>query len=353
MLTALIIATLLLAAANGGNDNIKGAATLLGAGLLTYRQAIFGATIATAMGGLISILIAQELLALFSGRGIVPDGLTSTPAFLLSVALAAGITVAIATVAGLPISTTHALVGGLLGAGLGSKAVVNFVAAATATALPLLLSPLIAMAAALTLVPVVVRLRQRLQPLCVCAVPVGGPAASVARVVAASDDPRCETALERSELRPAKLLDGAHLLSASAVSFARGLNDTPKIAALLVASGAADVWVAGSAVVLAMSLGAIAAIRVARTMAFKVTSIDAPPGLAANLVTSFLVIGASRLGLPVSTTHVSTGALFGIALGQRSGSPSVIRNILLAWLATLPIAALLAFSIAQLLRSFS
>jgi len=92
-----------------------------------------------------------------------------------------------------------------------------------------------------------------------------------------------------------------------------------------------------------MALGGwLAAQRVAETLAFRVTRMDVSEGLGGNLVTALLVMGASRFGLPVSTTHVSTGALFGIGLGNHSTRPSVIRQILLAWLVTLPVAATLA-----------
>ena len=60
----------------------------------------------------------------------------------------------------------------------------------------------------------------------------------------------------------------------------------------------------------------------------------------ANLVTSFLVIFASKWGMPVSTTHVSCGALFAIGVANGQARWNVIRTILLAWLLTLPMAAL-------------
>jgi len=60
---------------------------------------------------------------------------------------------------------------------------------------------------------------------------------------------------------------------------------------------------------------------------------------------------ASRFGLPVSTTHVGTGALFGIAVENRSGQATVIRSILLSWLATLPLAAVLGYLAQTLLAT--
>lgn len=354
MLTAIIIATILLAAANGANDNIKGAATLVGSGVIGFRAALGLATAATAIGGLVSIVLANGLIAAFSGKGIVPDALTVSPAFLLAVALGAGATVAVATRLGMPISTTHALLGGLVGAGLAADGSVALGVALKAMALPLLLSPLIAMALALGLVPLIAALRRRAQPVAICACSEDSIAAGNAAMlntktvtIASAAAPQCQPAPMRSvhRLPLTSLVDQLHLLSAAAVSFARGMNDTPKIAALMVAAGAADAAGASVVVVLAMAVGGlIAARRVAQTLAFGVTRMDAGQGLGANLVTSTLVILASRFGLPVSTTHVSTGALFGIAASNREGAVSTIRNILLAWLLTLPVATLLAYS---------
>ena len=61
--------------------------------------------------------------------------------------------------------------------------------------------------------------------------------------------------------------------------------------------------------------------------------------LTANVVTAFLVILASRMGLPLSTTHVSVGAISGIGIVNGSADKSVIGSILMSWLLTLPVAA--------------
>ncbi len=61
-----------------------------------------------------------------------------------------------------------------------------------------------------------------------------------------------------------------------------------------------------------------------------------------NMVTGLLVLFASRMGMPVSTTHVSVGSLFGLGLVTRQGNKGVMSGILLSWLLTLPIAAVLS-----------
>ncbi len=357
----LIFFTMVLAAANGANDNIKGAATLLGSNMLSYRAAITLATLATAAGGVLSIYIANGLLQSFSGKGIVPQDMTGSLQFLLPVAIAAAATAWIASLKGMPVSTTHALLGGILGAGLaGAAHQVAWSTAAKLMLLPLLLSPLIALALTYALSPALRWIRRSSESAapCVCtdslAVPTAGTMAlREGLVLGRTDAVQCVPAPGRSVVRmPMQwLLDHAHLLSAAAVSFARGLNDTPKIAALLVAGGSIGVASSSLWVIAAMSIGGlVAGRRVANTLAFKVTRMDPGEGLGGNLVTAALVIGASRLGLPVSTTHVSTGALFGIAAANGSGQWLMIRTILLAWCFTLPLACLIAYLIAAMLN---
>ncbi len=140
-----------------------------------------------------------------------------------------------------------------------------------------------------------------------------------------------------------KVLDLLHYLSAGAVGFARGLNDTPKIAALLVVSSALTPAARYGLVALFIALGGwLSARRVAETMSHRVTTMNSGQGFSANLVTSFLVIVASRLGMPVSTTHVSVGSLFGIGLLSGSANKRVIVSIVSSWVGTLPLAAVLA-----------
>src|SRR4029077_18357732 len=148
-LVLLFLATCFLAYSNGANDNFKGVASLFGSRTCGYRTAISWATITTLAGSILSIFLAQTLLKKFSGKGIVPDHFVGSEFFLLAVAIGAGITVIIATVTGFPISTTHALMGAIIGCGLvavGSQ--VNVAALGKGFVLPLLLSPILAIALA-------------------------------------------------------------------------------------------------------------------------------------------------------------------------------------------------------------
>ena len=86
--------------------------------------------------------------------------------------------------------------------------------------------------------------------------------------------------------------------------------------------------------------GLLSARRVAETMSRKITRLNPGQGFTANLVTAFMVTVASRLGLPVSTTHVSVGALFGIGLVNGTARRKTVLSILVAWVTTLPTGAI-------------
>ena len=144
------------------------------------------------------------------------------------------------------------------------------------------------------------------------------------------------------------VLDGLHWLSSALTSFARGLNDTPKIVALGVAASVV-LAIDGSSfyVLVALFIGAgslIGGFRVTETLARKVTPMTPGEGFAANLVTTLLVGLASLYALPVSTTQVSSSAIIGIGLrrGGRGVHWGKVREMLFAWVITLPAAALAA-----------
>jgi len=73
-------------------------------------------------------------------------------------------------------------------------------------------------------------------------------------------------------------------------------------------------------------------------------------GFSANLVTSIIVIGASKIGVPVSTTHVSCGSLFGIGMATKQAHWGAILKIVTSWITTLPVAAILGCLIFSLIR---
>lgn len=307
VLVLLFLAVVFLAWSNGANDNFKGVASLFGSGIASYRKALAWATVTTGAGSVAALFLAAEMLKKFSGKGLVPEGLTTSPAFLLAVALGAGGTVLLATRFGFPVSTTHAITGALVGAGLSAAPdAVDFARLWDGFAQPLLLSPFLA---------------------------VGTGAMLFVVLRAAHLAPTHRT----------KPLDGLHFLSSGAVGFARGLNDTPKIAALLMVVSAVEIGWGLVLVGVAMAAGGIMkAHRVAMTMSRKITGMNPGEGLAANLATAVLVTSASFHGLPVSTTHVSVGALVGIGAVTRQAHWKAVARIVLSWIITLPCGAALA-----------
>src|SRR5205823_9075459 len=121
-------------------------------GTCGYRMAITWATVTTFAGSIVSVFLAQTLLKKFSGKGIVPDHFVGSEYFLLAVAIGAGLTVIVATVTGFPVSTTHALTGAIIGCGVVAVGPgVNLSALGKGFVLPLLLSPVLAIAVAVVL----------------------------------------------------------------------------------------------------------------------------------------------------------------------------------------------------------
>ena len=278
-------------------------ATLYGSGTITYKQALNWATIATILGAILSLFLAGTLVKNFSGKGLVPDEFLQQPAFAIAVAGGAAITVMLATRIGMPISTTHGLVGALVGAGfvaVGSQ--LNLDKLGKSFFLPLLISPLLSATCAFLIY-------------------------------------KTSKFFVKEETEN-KVVNGVHLLSGGAVCFARALNDTPKIVGLLVLIQAMDIRYGFVAVGLAMIAGGwLNSRKIAETMSQKITTISHQQGMISNLITSILVSTASYSGLPVSTTHVSVGSLFGIAAANKKIDFQVFRNILLSWVLTLPTAA--------------
>ncbi len=365
----IVLAVSFLAYANGANDNFKGVASLYGSGILSYRRALAWGTFCTGAGSVAALFLAHLLLVKFSGKGLVPEAVAGSPDFLLAVTLGAGGTVLLATKTGFPISTTHALTGAMLGSGgmaVGSQLNLGFLG--RSFLLPLLISPLLAvlLGSSLYLLFRWCRLSWGItKEWCICVgterqlVPIPQPSSVLALQIEQPVLSACVAKQGDCEERYAgtvwglncqRLMDACHIVSAGLVSFARGLNDTPKIAALLLVLPLAAVWQGVFLVGAGMAIGGlISARRVAETMSHRITGMNHGQGFSANLGTSLLVLLASLGGMPVSTTHVSVGALCGIGLVNRQADLSVIRNIVLSWVVTLPCAAALGATVFWLL----
>lgn len=302
---------------NGSNANFKGVAALYGSGTASLKTALIVGNGFTFAGSLASYWLASGLLKSFGGRGILPDFVVQSPFFAASVALAASGTSFLATRLSFPVSTTHALIGSLAGCGLAN----SFLGASVADIRwnnlissflsPLLLSPFLSIA--LTMVLFWVLSSFRLVP-----------------------DSKSTTR------------DILHFGFAAAASFARGLNDTPKIVAILLLLPEANQIASFLFVAFFILLGGLVDARnVAETLGKKIADLRPTEGLVASLVTSILVITASLKSLPVSTTHVSVGAIAGMGFVNGKVRWAMLGEIFLAWITTVPcgfVLGLIAYS---------
>ena len=350
----IIVFAVSLAFANGANDNSKGVATLIGGGLLSGKKAILYAGAATLLGSLAAIWIGAELASKFKGKGIVDAAILGSALFPLCVGIAASLTVLLATRIGMPISTTHSMVGAIIGIGLAGGGL-HWHAVWSKFFYPLLATPPLAVGSAALVYLIFRWIRISVgitAETCLCVGPVMQPVAlksdgsmqftETGLALTVDEQANCIRRYDGQVfgINAQSVVDGLHMLSAGAISFARGLNDTPKVASLMIGLSFltdANAVVIGGVGILAGGLLMVR--RVSQTMSTRITTMNDGQAFSANLTTAFLVIVASRWGLPVSTTHVSCGSLFGIGLLTKQADARVIGSIVLAWVTTLPVAA--------------
>jgi PiT family inorganic phosphate transporter len=361
----------MLSFANGANDVSKGIATLVGSGITSYKRAILWGSIWTIAGALVASFFALEMVKTFSSGGIIKSNADLNHMFPIAVILGAFLWVAFASKTGLPVSTTHAITGALCGAGIIAVGFggVTWSLLQKRIFLPLAFSPVAALGISWLFFPLIRKASSYAERYCVClevregvsykpVLEKHGALSTFPQInplpqptLMAGEKSTCSESLA-APIR-FEVLDLFHWLSSGMTNFARGLNDAPKIAAIALGAGVLGTHLNSTtsflSIAIAMGIGSIlSGLRVTETLAEKVTPMNHQEGFAANLTTAILVGIATRFGLPVSTTHVSSGAIIGIGLkhGKETLRLRVIFEMILAWIVTLPFsafAALLAY----------
>ncbi|WP_147046059.1 inorganic phosphate transporter [Methylobacterium gnaphalii] len=325
LLVGLIGIALLFDFLNGLHDAANSIATIVSTRVLSPRYAVFWA----AFFNFIAFLFFGLHVAATLGTGIIDAG-TVTPAVIFAALFGAIAWNIITWVLGIPSSSSHALIGGLVGAGIakaGPGAVVWSGLAKTAAAI--VLSPLLGFVLAMVLVLAVTWIFVRQTPFAV---------------------DRTFRALQ--------------FASASLYSLGHGGNDAQKtmgiIAVLLFTQGHSGsefhvpLWVVLSCQA-AMALGTLmGGWRIVHTMGSRITQLKPMQGFCAETGGALTLFAATWLGVPVSTTHTITGAIVGVGAARRTSAVrwGVASNIVVAWVVTLPAAAAIAAGCYAVTRAF-
>jgi PiT family inorganic phosphate transporter len=315
MLVGVVVLALAFDFTNGFHDTANAVATSVATRALDARSAIVMATAFNFLGAFAGTAVAKTI-----GSGLVDDA-TSTTAVVAAALIGAIVWNLVTWYFGLPSSSSHALIGGLLGS--------TFVAAGTGAfkldgivykvLVPMFASPLIGFFGALALV--------------------------IALFWIFAKAPR----------RPmTTIFRRLQILSAGFMAFSHGSNDAQKTMGIvtlalitggILPSGAdVPVWVIVAAAS-AISLGtAVGGWRIIHTMGSRVAKLEPVHGFAAQSTAGTVILVAAHFGMPVSTTHVISGAIMGVgsARGVRGVRWGVARSILLAWFITIPAAGLVA-----------
>ena len=383
----------------GANDVANAMGTSVGSKAITVKQAIFIAAIFEFAG---AFLAGGHVTATIRKGIIDPEAILADPQYLvygmLAALLAAGLWLAIASFKGWPVSTTHTIVGAIVGfamAGIGVDAVhwdkvLQIVAS-------WLVSPVLGGVFALVLMLSIRRLvfeadqpfeaAKRWGPayvflvgFIICLVTLfkglkhldielsvagsfgaalvfGAFTAAVGAVLIRRVKVDEEADRDFHFASVEKVFAPMMIFTACAMAFAHGSNDVangigPMAAVVSIVQGAGEVaqsaalpnWilvVGGVGIVIGL---ATLGYRVMQTIGTKITDLTPSSGFAATLAAAATVVIASRTGLPVSTTHVAVGAVIGVGLsrGLAALDLRVIGGIFVSWIITLPVGGALA-----------
>ena len=300
---------------NGFHDAANSIATVVSTGVLKPYQAVVWA----AMFNFLAIAIFEMKVAATVGKGIIEPGLVDYHV-IFGALIGAIIWNGITWYYGIPSSSSHALIGGMIGAMLAKSGTTALLAPGILkTALFIVASPLIGFLWSAILITTISWICFRIPP-----------------------------------NRVDRVFRKLQLVSSAMYSLGHGSNDAQKtmgiIWLLLIASGGATrehlpTWVITSCFV-AIACGTLfGGWRIVKTMGQRITKIKPVGGFSAETGGAMAVFFASDLGIPVSTTHTITGSIIGVGSAQRGFSAvrwGVAGNIVVAWIVTIPASGLIA-----------
>jgi PiT family inorganic phosphate transporter len=299
---------------NGFHDAANSIATVVSTGVLRPYQAVAWA----AFFNFVAFAIFKLNVAATVGKGILAPEFVD--AQVISSALAAAIAWDLITwYYGLPTSSSHALIGGMIGAGMANAGTASLVPAGILKTMAfIVISPLLGLLLGALLM------------------------VAVSRIF-----------FHRSPYAVDQWFRRLQLLSSALYSIGHGSNDAQKTMGLiwlmLISAGATSrdhlpFWVVVSCYT-AMALGTLfGGWRIVKTMGQRITKLRPAGGFSAETGGALTLFLASGLGVPVSTTHTITGAIVGVGATQRISAVrwGVARNIVVAWIITIPATALIA-----------
>lgn len=309
---------------NGFHDAANSIATLVSTRVLTPKQAVIWA----AFFNFIAFLIFGTAVAKTIGNGMID--LSQVTQTVILAGLLGTVAWNITTwYLGLPTSSSHALIGGYAGAAI-AKGGFNVILLAgwTKTLIFIVAAPAIGFILGLLLITIINWLIYKQSP------------AKINRWI-----------------KPARLA------TAALYSLGHGGNDAQKtmgiIAGLLVTAGVYSTFHIPLWVVLAchsaIAFGTLfGGWRIVKTMGNKITKLRTTDGLAAEVASASSIFLATHMGIPVSTTHVITGAISGVGSAKRFSAVrwGVTLNIVWAWLLTIPLSGIFAFTLYHIIRLF-
>src|SRR3954467_14899066 len=330
LLIGLIIVALAFDFLNGLHDAANSIATVVGTRLLSPAAAVAFAAFFNFAAYFLALQWPQlHKVADTIGKGLVDKDLI-TPAVVFGALVGAMFWNVVTWIKGIPSSSSHALVGGIIGAGVAHAGLGGIQwAGLNKTLIAIVLSPTLGLILTMAIMLLTSWLGTR-----------------------------------ASARGAERTFRGLHLVSAGAYSLGHGLNDAQKtmgiITVLLYSTGylhgtfAVPHWVALSCYV-AIGLGTLSGgWRIIETMGTRITKLSQHQGFSASLGGSAMLFAASYLGIPVSSTHTITGCVIGSGAARRASAVrwGIAKSVMVAWLITIPASAIVAALFYYLVSAF-